>query len=93
MEKYIEVPQKKYGSEFKFNDFCHYTGLRIMLWNILKYALRLWTGAGKEHDFEKIAHYAQMAYTLKNQQNRTPPFFKEDTEGDYVVIRKINKKE
>lgn len=62
MEAYIETPQKKYGTEMKFNDLCHYTGLRIMLWNILKYALRLWSGAGKEHDFEKIAHYAQMSW-------------------------------
>lgn len=85
MEKYIEGPQKKYGSAMKFNDLCHYTGLRIMLWNILKYALRLWNGSGKEHDFEKIAHYAQMAHTLKSRQGRVAPFFKEDIEGDYVV--------
>lgn len=85
MKKYIERPQKKYGTEFKFNDFLHYTGLRIMTWNILKYALRLWSGCGKEHDFEKIAHYAQMCYTLKTRQGRQAPFFKEDVEGDYVV--------
>jgi len=85
MEEYIEVPQKKYGSELKFNDLCHYTGLRIMLWNILKYALRLWSGCGKEHDWEKIAHYAQMGYCLKERQERTAPFFAEDIEGDYVV--------
>ena len=97
MEEYIEIPQKKYGSELKFNDLCHYTGLRIMLfaitlglvrimlWNILKYALRLWSGCGKEHDFEKIAHYAQMGFCLKERQGRVAPFFKEDVEGDYVV--------
>lgn len=85
MKKYIERPQKKYGTEFKFNDFLHYTGLRVMTWNILKYALRLWSGCGKEHDFEKIAHYAQMCHTLKNRQSREAPFFKEDVEGDYVV--------
>jgi len=85
MEEYIEVPQKKYGSELKFNDLCTYTGLRVMLWNILKYTLRLWSGYGKEHDFEKIAHYAQMAYTLKERQGRVAPFFKKNIEGDYVV--------
>jgi len=88
MKKYIEIPAKKYGSEFKFNDLCHYTGLRISTWNILKYALRLWSGCGKEHDFEKIAHYSQMAWTLKEQQGRVAPFFNDDVEGDYVVVRK-----
>lgn len=85
MKKYIERPQKKYGTKRKFNDFLHYTGLRIMTWNILKYALRLWSGCGKEHDYEKIAHYAQMCHTLKTRQNREAPFFKKDIEGDYVV--------
>lgn len=86
MTEYIEVPQKKYGSEMAFNDLCHYTGLRVLLWNILKYALRLWCGSGKIHDFEKIAHYAQMAWTLKERQKRTPPFFHNDVEGDYLVL-------
>lgn len=85
MKSYLEVPQIKYGTGLKFNDLCHYTGLRIMLWNILKYSLRLWSGAGKENDFQKIAHYAQMAWTLKQKQGRVAPFFNEDTEGDYVV--------
>ena len=85
MEEYITIPQLKYGSSLKFNDLCHYTGLRVMLWNILKYSLRLWTGAGKKHDFEKIAHYTQMAWALKERQGRKAPFFGEDVEGDYVV--------
>lgn len=91
MEKYIEGPQTKYGTNLKFNDLCHYTGCRVMLWNILKYALRLWSGAGKEHDFEKIAHYAQMAFILKERQKRKPPFFKDDVEGDYVIPDTNNK--
>jgi len=87
MEEYIVSGlQEKYGGkEIKFNDLCHYTGLRIMLWNILKYALRLWNGCGKVNDFEKAAHYLQMAWTLKERQDRVAPFFKEDIEGDYVV--------
>jgi hypothetical protein len=86
MEEYIASgPQKKYGSKMQFNDLCHYTGLRVMVWNILKYALRLWTVSGKVNDFEKAAHYSQMAWTLKERQERKPPFFKEDIEGDYVV--------
>jgi hypothetical protein len=85
MGEYIKIPQLKYGSSLKFNDLCHYTGLRVMVWNILKYALRLWSGSGKKHDFEKIAHYTQMAWTLKEKQDRQAPFFKEDIEGDYVI--------
>lgn len=88
MTEYISGPQKKYGTNMKFNDLCHYTGLRIMLWNILKYSLRLWSGNGKRHDFEKIAHYAQMAWTLKENQGREAPFFNEDIEGDYVISDK-----
>ena len=86
MVEYIEIPQKKYGSGTGFNDLAFYTGLRVLLWNILKYALRLWCGSGKIHDFEKIAHYAQMAWTLKERQKRTPPFFRGDVEGDYLVL-------
>lgn len=86
MEMYIENPTLKYGSgKMKFNDLCHYTGLRVTVWNILKYALRLWNVSGKVHDFEKIAHYSQMGWTLKERQGRIAPFFKEDVEGDYVV--------
>lgn len=91
MEEYIQGPQKKYGGELQFNDLCHYTGLRITLWNVLKYALRLWNGNGKEHDFEKMAHYSQMGWTLKEQQGREAPFFHNDIEGDYVVVRKVNR--
>lgn len=89
METYIKTPQTKYGTNLKFNDLLHYTGLRVMLWNILKYALRLWSGAGKKHDFEKIAHYAQMCWVLKERQGRKAPFFKDDVEGDYVVMEDI----
>jgi hypothetical protein len=28
------------------------------------YSLRNWNGKGKEHDLEKIAHYAEMAWTM-----------------------------
>ena len=86
MEEYITAgPQEKYGSKLKFNDLSHYTGLRVMVWNMLKYALRLWNCSGKVNDFEKAAHYSQMAWTLKERQGRKLPFFKEDTEGDYVI--------
>ena len=38
----------------------------ICIWCIIKYSLRLWNGKGKDRDLEKIAHYAQMAWTMKN---------------------------
>lgn len=86
MEEYLESgPKEKWGSKLKFNDLCHYTGLRIMVWNMLKYSLRLWNCFGKRHDFEKVAHFSQMAWTLKEKQGRKAPFFKEDIEGDYVI--------
>jgi len=31
---------------------------------ILRYAVRNWNGKGKEFDLEKIAHYAEMAWTM-----------------------------
>ena len=37
---------------------------RVCVWNILKYAMRLWNGHAKDHDLEKICHYAEMAWTL-----------------------------
>lgn len=83
--EYLSEPIKKYSGAQGMNDLCFYTGLRIMLWNVLKYALRLWNGSGKKNDFEKIAHYIQMAWTLKQRQGRKSPFFKEDIEGDYVI--------
>ena len=36
----------------------------ICVWHILKYSLRIWNDKGKEHDLEKIAHYAQLAWTM-----------------------------
>jgi len=38
----------------------------ICLWNILRYSLRIWNGKQKEHDLEKIAHYAELAWTLSD---------------------------
>jgi hypothetical protein len=37
---------------------------KVCVWNILKYAMRLWNGHAKDHDLQKIAHYAEMAWTL-----------------------------
>ena len=36
----------------------------ICVWNILRYSLRIWNGKQKEYDIEKIAHYAELAWTI-----------------------------
>lgn len=54
----------KYGDEEDGFDLMCVTEPRVCIWNILKYALRLWRGKGKIHDVHKICHYAQMSYTL-----------------------------
>jgi len=66
MHDYIEkYTVSKYGQERNV-DLMYFTEPRICVWNILKYAFRLWNGKGKIHDIHKICHYAQMAYTLSN---------------------------
>ncbi len=40
---------------------------KVCVWNILKYALRLWNGHAKDPDFEKMAHYCEMAWTLSGE--------------------------
>ena len=38
----------------------------ICIWHILRYSLRMWNGKMKENDIEKIAHYAEMTWTLSD---------------------------
>ena len=38
--------------------------IRICIWNILRYATRLWNGHAKDQDIEKIVHYCELAWTL-----------------------------
>jgi hypothetical protein len=40
----------------------------ICVWNILRYSLRIWNGKQKPHDIEKIAHYAELAWTMSDGQ-------------------------
>lgn len=40
------------------------TNSEVCVWNILRYCLRNWNGKGKEHHLEKIAHYAELAWTM-----------------------------
>ncbi len=63
VEKYL-VPGSDRGIDLisLTNDW------RVCVWNILKYALRLWNGHAKDHDLEKICHYAEMAWTLNQRK-------------------------
>lgn len=78
MIEYLQIPIQKYGAANEMNDLLHYTGLRVMCWHLLKYSLRIWLGHGKRHDFEKIAHFAQMAWTRARSEQRNAPFFEEN---------------
>lgn len=66
MHNYIETfTIAKYGANDEEDiDLMSITEPRICIWNILKYALRLWKGKGKINDLHKICHYAEMAWTL-----------------------------
>jgi hypothetical protein len=71
MEKYIrEQTVQKYemgnSAERSTFDLMTITRPGVCIWNILRYSLRNWNGKGKEHDLEKIAHYAEMAWTMGN---------------------------
>ena len=70
MENYIkEQTLAKYGVENSGNgvDLMAITqDPRICVWNILRYSLRMWNGKMKEHDLEKVAHYAELAWTVSD---------------------------
>jgi hypothetical protein len=38
----------------------------ICVWNILRYSLRIWNGKQKTYDIEKIAHYAELAWSMSD---------------------------
>jgi hypothetical protein len=69
MEKYIrERTIEEYGfqkSEKGSIDLMSFSKPVICVWNILRYSLRMWNEKGKEHDLEKIAHYAQLAWGMR----------------------------
>jgi hypothetical protein len=58
------------GSTF---DLMTITKPEVCVWNILRYSLRNWNGNGKEHDLEKIAHYAEMAWAMGCGGGSGPP--------------------
>jgi hypothetical protein len=68
MEKYIrEQTIQKYGMGNPGNgnfDLMSITKPDVCIWNILRYSLRNWNGKGKVCDLEKIAHYAELAWTI-----------------------------
>jgi hypothetical protein len=68
LEEYLQRTQDKYEEkeEVKF-DLMDITTERDCLYSIIKYARRVMVGKGKPHDFEKIAHYAQISWTLKQR--------------------------
>ena len=59
IEKYTVSKYSNFGA-----DLMSYTEPRICLWNILKYCFRMWNGKGKKYDIYKIAHYAEMSWTI-----------------------------
>jgi hypothetical protein len=40
----------------------------ICVWNILRYSLKIWNGKQKTQDIEKIAHYAELTWTMSNEE-------------------------
>ncbi len=69
MKSYIrEQTVEKYGIENSGGfDLMSITKKPIIcVWHILKYSLRIWNGKMKDHDLEKIAHYAELAWTMSD---------------------------
>ncbi|MEI6154021.1 MAG: hypothetical protein WCQ90_08025 [Deltaproteobacteria bacterium] len=64
MEEYIEnTTVEKYTKDGV--DLMDLTGNpTICVWNIIRYAWRIWNNNMKLYDIEKIAHYAAMAWKL-----------------------------
>ena len=69
MEEYLKHRVLgKYQREDNAPDLMAFTTKEICVWNILKYATRVFNGKGKQHDLEKIAHYAEMAWTMEQKE-------------------------
>jgi len=69
MEEYIrERTIKKYEVDTTGGfDLMSITSSPIIcVWHILKYSLRMWNNKGKAHDLEKMAHYAEMAWSMSD---------------------------
>ena len=71
MEEYIQKRTvEKYGIDNSggFDLMSITRSPLICVWHILKYSLRIWNDKGKEHDLEKIAHYAELAWTMSGDE-------------------------
>lgn len=67
MRSYIEkYTILKYQGEEKF-DLIAIMDPMDCIWNILRYALRMFRKRGKKFDIQKIAHYAQIAWTKSKE--------------------------
>ena len=67
MEKYIKertVEKYEIDTTGGFDLMAITNSPIICVWHILKYSLRMWNNKGKDHDLEKMAHYAEMAWTM-----------------------------
>lgn len=73
MENYIQDHAiKKYGIDNSNSggfDLMSISKPIICVWNILRYSLWMWNGKGKEYDLEKIAHYAELAWTISGERS------------------------
>ena len=71
MEEYIrDQTVEKYGIEnLGGSDLMAITrNPLICVWHVLKYSLRIWNNKMKEYDIEKIAHYAELAWTISGRE-------------------------
>ena len=80
MENYIQdYTIEKYGIENSnsggFDLMSITRSPLICVRHVLKYSLRIWNNKMKDRDIEKIAHYAELAWTLsggkKHQKQHT----------------------
>ena len=67
MENYItENTLQKYSGSEKVDLMAITSNPIICVWNILKYALRMYNGRMKPQDPEKVAHYAEMLWSMQD---------------------------
>ncbi len=71
MENYLEkYTIQKYKTSSEDIDLVEIADAKYCIFSILKYAMRLHNGRGKDFDLHKIAHYAQLAYDKLQKENK-----------------------
>ena len=77
MERYIaSKTEKKYNTgSIDLISMCmeRPEGRTICLFNCIKYAVRLFNGCGKQHDLEKIVHYASILWREERKKPQPDP--------------------